>query len=362
MDAFEEIVDEIASGSPEPISMTRSRQQRGAVFQAKPISLSPLALIPDKPKRARQTHIATHDMDASAGDDGGQLGSGARELAAPVIAKPKRARRVRHDTQIKAASAGDDECLPKFETQVEDASVIAEIAQLWRMRQRWHRAGKSLILQGKAICRAWTEGDKEKASDLFDACRAAASDAAKSVEAVPPPDLIIALSPYIAAISEFAPLRAGIEKSLRKMARSLPVWPWVSQARGFGDLNLAAIVGEAWSPNALGSVGSYRSVSALWKRMGLAVIDGVRQRKMTNADDALAHGYSPQRRSVAFNLGDCLVKGNGDGPYRQLYLARKKVEEAKPDMRPIIAHRRAARYMTKAVLRDLYLEWRRAEK
>jgi ribosomal protein L13E len=48
--------------------------------------------------------------------------------------------------------AGHD-CYELHSTSASEAAII-QIVQLWRMRQRWHRAEKSLILQGKAICRS----------------------------------------------------------------------------------------------------------------------------------------------------------------------------------------------------------------
>jgi hypothetical protein len=227
-------------------------------------------------------------------------------------------------------------------------SDIATIQQLWRMRQRWHRAEKSLILQGKAVCRAWTSGDKDAASDLWDSVLSGADE-----EAI----LIMALTPFIQAIERFEPMRKSIEKELKKAARKLPVHPWVKDVKGFGDLNLAALVGEC------GDVGAYRNHSALWKRMGLAVIEGERQRKKANAEDALVHGYNPSRRAVAYLLGDTIIKGNGTGPYRQLYLARKEIEIARVDdvKTKAHAHNRAARYMVKRLLKDFWRAWRRAK-
>lgn len=224
------------------------------------------------------------------------------------------------------------------------APLIAEIVQLWRMRQRWHRAEKSLVLQGRALCRAWTEGDKKAANDLFDA--AAEGNAVD-------PTLAAALAPFLGAIDTFAPQRAAIEKRLRKLARSLPVWPWVEGVKGFGDLNLAALVGEA------GDVGSYRSPAALWKRMGLAVIGDGRQRRVADAEAALAHGYNPNRRCVAYLLGETLIKAGAACRYREVYDARKAYEAERVATKGH-AHNRAARYLTKRVLRDLWKEWRRA--
>lgn len=226
--------------------------------------------------------------------------------------------------------------------------IIAEITQLWRMRQRWHRAEKSLILQGRAVCRAWTAGDKDEAAKLFDAVTQGADGA--------DPILIVALQPFLAARDQFEPERKAIEKRLRALARSLPIWPWVANVKGFGDLNLAAIVGEA------GDAGCYRTPACLWKRMGLAVIGVERQRKKTNAEEAAAHGYNPARRAVAYLLGDTLIKANGDGKYRTLYLARKEYEAARTDegaaKTKAHIHNRSARYMVKRALRDLWSAWR----
>ena len=96
------------------------------------------------------------------------------------------------------------------------------------------------------------------------------------------------------------------------------------------------------------------------KRAGLALVDGERQRKSTNVEKALAMGYSPQRRSVFYNIGDSLLKSQGKeenaGPYRKIYDLRKAYE------RPNVesdghAHNRAMRYMTKRLVRDLHKHW-----
>lgn len=118
-------------------------------------------------------------------------------------------------------------------------------------------------------------------------------------------------------------------------------------------INLAAIIGEC------GEIAGYRNPSCLWKRMGLAVIDGGRQRKVADAEQAIVHGYNPQRRAVAFLLGDCLIRANS--PYKAVYDARKLVELQREEMTPIHAHRRAARYMVKRVLRDMWIEAQREQ-
>lgn len=115
-------------------------------------------------------------------------------------------------------------------------------------------------------------------------------------------------------------------------------------------------------------------VAAVWKRLGLAVIDGGRQRRVADADMAALHGYSPERRAVAWNVAEGIVRAQvrsqkndaGEkiesiaiGPYGQIYLDRKKVEMAKEGMTPKHADNRARRYMTKCLFRDMAAEWRR---
>src|SRR5262249_18571796 len=58
----------------------------------------------------------------------------------------------------------------------------------------------------------------------------------------------------------------------------------------------------------------YRSHRGLWKRMGLAVIAGERQRKQLSKVAADVHNYPPARRSVMWNVGQALIGCFGKGP------------------------------------------------
>lgn len=160
-----------------------------------------------------------------------------------------------------------------------------------------------------------------------------------------------------AARKPFEAVEKRSVKQMEKLAKQLPVWSFVEPVRGFGAASLAVIVAEA------GDLANYDSEAKLWKRMGLAVMDGVRQgglNKGAGADAWIEHGYSPQRRSKMWNIGDTLIKGNRDGKYRTAYLRRKEYEIARePEMPKIKAHRRAQRYMEKRLLRDLWRAWRR---
>ena len=259
------------------------------------------------------------------------------------------------------------------------SETIAVIQQLWRRRQKWHQAEKSLTLQCSAICRGMA-GDRMAGARML-----------KRIEDGEPDDgdleAMIATAPLLSARSVIRAERLATEKVLEKLARSLPVRAWTKTVYGIGDLSLAAIVGEA------GDVGSYKSVAALWKRMGLAVINGERQRKKAG-DEAFDHGYSPRRRAVMWNIGGALIGGMGKGPrlyvgetlenrpdlsqYQRLFYERLKYEVARnPEMQrePTIcpktgklresfsAHavNRAKRYVEKRFLRNLFAEWRAAK-
>lgn len=149
-------------------------------------------------------------------------------------------------------------------------------------------------------------------------------------------------------------------RQMEKLAKSLPCWVTFGEPiRGFGAASLAVIVAEA------GDLSSYSTDAKLWKRMGLAVLGGIRQgglSRSAKAEDWIAHGYSPMRRSRMWNIGDSLIKGNRDGKYRTIYLQRKVHERQRdPEMRLIHAHRRAQRYMEKRLLRDLWRAWRKTK-
>ena len=151
--------------------------------------------------------------------------------------------------------------------------------------------------------------------------------------------------------------RIFAEKQLIKMASTLPVVPWVESIKGLGikGVGLGQIVGEA------GDLSKYPSKAALWKRMGVAVFDGQRQRKTTDKVLAELYGYSPKRRSILFGLGESMIKAQGT--YVPVYYREKERQLA---LHPELLDKkggkghisnRARRYMEKLMLRDLWQVW-----
>jgi hypothetical protein len=242
------------------------------------------------------------------------------------------------------------------------AGTCDTIRELHRQRQDLHRAEKSLTLQIKAKCRRLAAGDKTEAEKVY-----------KSMLNGCEHDLaMFALTttmPFLNARGLLEKERKTVEKQMSTMAKTLPVYPWVESVKGFGALGFAQIVGEA------GDLSNYATVSRLWKRMGLAVINGGRQR-MVAGPDALEHGYNPSRRSIMWNIGDSMFRSNG--PYADLCRERKDYEREKAAAEGLTVcpaakipakqkelyrsdghvHNRAKRYMEKRLLRDLWRAWR----
>lgn len=148
--------------------------------------------------------------------------------------------------------------------------------------------------------------------------------------------------------------RAAIERNQRELVRGLPGYARGMAIKGFGELGMAIIVGEA------GDLASYSNPAKLWKRMGVATPQSYDS--VTLAGEP-CNKKPKRRRSALYTIGDALVKTNGDdGEYRGLYLARKAMELARTDdNKPKSqghADYRARRYMEKRLLRNLWRAWR----
>jgi hypothetical protein len=184
----------------------------------------------------------------------------------------------------------------------------------------------------------------------------------------------------LASKAPFDKQRLRIEAQMRKIARALPVFPWVDHKdrNGFSDLGLAVIVGNA------GDLSNYpregqparKGKSALHKRLGLAPKDAYWDPSVN--DGKGAYLVPRQRRSQSFVFcGDMVLRqqwrkevtdpetgevtpAHAIGPYGEAY-ARKKAEYlAREGWTPKHADLAARRYMEKQLLRDLLAAWRRA--
>jgi hypothetical protein len=221
--------------------------------------------------------------------------------------------------------------------------VIDTIIEYWRQRQDLRRAEQRLNLQCQAICRRACNGDKEAAGKLWGQIQKGKSDDIA---------LLAIITPYRNAMASLDQAAKNIEKILAKQAIETSIWnDFGKNVRGLGPLSMAGFIGEAGR-----DISEYRSVSALWKRFGLAVIGDERQRRVSDAELAVIHGYDPQRRSYAYVLAANLMRSQGtDGPYRKIYDQRKEFEGAKEGITKAHAHNRALRYMTKELLKHAWV-------
>ena len=227
--------------------------------------------------------------------------------------------------------------------------LIAIIRDVWRQRQDMVRAQTKLTLQSKAILRRFTAGDKDKAERLWKAIRTGTDHPLAASAA-------IAIAPLLDASEPLEKARHRYELEIGRLGKRLPIAYMADRIKGINHGTLARIVAE------VGDFTAYdKGVSGIWKRAGLAVIDGERQRKKADKEAAIRQGYSPERHAVFWNVSQALLKAQGTGeaagPYRRVYDRRKEHELARA-VPAYIAHPRATRYMVKRLLRDLWREWR----
>lgn len=241
-----------------------------------------------------------------------------------------------------------------------DRSAEAFVARYLGYRADMPEAERAKIWKQVSAFRKKVERD----GGLSEADAAEGEEGRSDVDNLPTP-AIFACIPIIlnsaTARASWDTHRANVEKQMRKLARSLPVLPWVESVPGFGDLGLAIIIGEA------GDLSSYATKERVWKRLGLAVIAGERQQRKRDPEEAAAHGYNPRRRAEIWTLADSLFRhqwrGEKDGApahpigrYGEVYATRKantRTREWTP------AHREAdaRRVMTKILVEDLWKSW-----
>lgn len=193
------------------------------------------------------------------------------------------------------------------------------------------------------------------------------------------------------ACESFDKSETDIEKTLKKLVHGLPVWQtWAKNVIGLSELGVATIVGEA------GDLSNYPKKGHLYKRMGVALVDDIRQGGLPRDAPAAAwieHGYNRERRARLYGfIGVPLIKCTAQpatdtrkardaSPYREAYDKRKlyeiaKVEAAGMTVKPaseipkaeadryvseMCIHRRSQRYMEQRLLKHLWQAWKRAD-
>jgi hypothetical protein len=169
------------------------------------------------------------------------------------------------------------------------------------------------------------------------------------------------LATIAAAISPCTKTRHEIELEMKRVARKLPVFAWAKEVKGLGELGLAVIVAEA------GDLSGYPKKGHLWKRLGLAPLDGKafstwRMKGGLTAEQWTDAGYSPRRRAEIYAvISEPLFRAQSvvSGSYRAIYDRRREhTAETHPDWTKAHSHMDGLRIMTKYLIRDLWAAWR----
>lgn len=251
-------------------------------------------------------------------------------------------------------------------THVPLSQIISGVGEVWKRRQGWHRAEKSLTLQCQALCRGLCAGDKIEGKVLFKAIE----NGEEHPLAIP---AMMSIAPLLAGKEPIETQRLGAEKQLKKMAADLPGYKFCMETVGLSEFTIYALTGECPGINLRGFL-DFDTPSRVWKRLGLAVMDdGTRQRKVAG-EMGMRHGYNPARRSIVWTIGDSIIKGKG--PYRKMYDDFKLVEQQSAEAKGLTIlpaaritdkmkesgkyiseghiHNRAKRKMEKAMVRDVW--------
>ena len=268
--------------------------------------------------------------------------------------------------------------------------LIGKITEEYRTRMDFLRAEIGLGQRSLAICRRWiketmptdTAADlaklKKAASELLGKVRKAY--AGKDTDELRVLEIASLVAPFLSSEADLKGHRMKQEKEIRKMAGQLPIMRWLDTFPGMSALGLGILVAET------GDLAGYSCPSKVWKRLGLGVIAGERQRKVAGKSEdaislAILHGYCPWRRSITYVASEGMVKTGirrqkddkgkavpgGEVRYLnrfgELYDKRRVVEATSLDdngehRSPIHQHKRAMRYAFKRFLVELWAVWR----
>ena len=261
-------------------------------------------------------------------------------------------------------------------------------------QSRCDRSADDFIVQHMPHPKVMTEGQKKKMFSEAKAIRVALEKGKYAQAQGAPllgPTSIRAILNSAMSRAIWDELLAETVAEMERLARTLPVYPWIEagNCRGFSALGLAVITAEAGDPTA------YRNRANLWKRLGLGVIGGIRQRRV-KGEGAKRHGYNACRRAECWAFAESMFRQQWRGPrdedgnapatsgkpvaepahaigvYGEVYARRRawtlpRIEATAhlppkhPDRWfPARCNADGRRIMFKALVKDIRKEWRRA--
>jgi len=177
--------------------------------------------------------------------------------------------------------------------------------------------------------------------------------------------------PTMMSVDTFGSQVDMLEEEMHTVAKTLPTAAWVEEPeqRGFGIHLFAVLIGET------GNLANYPLPGKLWKRMGCAPyeVDGVMHMGSTwrkpgllkkNGTSAKMHaenwtefGYSKRRRSIAYLIGENLMKIN-KSIYRKRYeVTKERFAEKHEGTSKMHCHLHGMLLATKLLMKNLWMEW-----
>jgi hypothetical protein len=231
------------------------------------------------------------------------------------------------------------------ESSPEVATICAELQAVQRQRA-WFMKTKIMNsnriesnVAGTIGYYSGMEGDERKR--VFNDARKLIKEVAAGKMASDNASMILTMQECVDSVYKMEEL---LKKKLGEIAKKLPVAAWAmhKDQSGFGLQSLGTVIGET------GDLANYANPAKMWRRMGLApyekdgeMLMGATWKSRSNNKKGLTKlgpedwedfGYCPRRRSISWNIGECLIKQNGDGPYRQRWLdAKVRAYEMHPE-------------------------------
>lgn len=401
-----------------------SGRRRLALSDTRPIRPSPVATIGQPARRGRkpnaireQSPIPAAPSASPIGNDDGQNPDEPLVHIAAASRKSRTGKNPRSNARTSSASpipeGGGGDVHLESETQAgpDVAAICRQLAALQRKRRfcitsqsRADRSMEALIASTLGYRIDATEADRKKVFGEARKIRLAVEKAGDGQlhGEIPLGPAITGLIPLImtsaAGRKGWDEQRSNTEREMIKLARQLPVYPFAAAVNGLGEKGLAIIVGESGIP-----LSEWRTTSGLWKHMGLAVIDGYRQKPKTGArtseEERQKYFDCPVRRGQIIGaIADPLLKSqwaaardedgvNPDksgkpvavpahptGPYGEIYAKRRAETEPRISATDDLPMKHpdkwtkgrcfndARRVMVKELLADLRTAWRLAER
>lgn len=337
---------------------------------AVPPQPSPLPTVEEVAGRGRRARRAKADPPASSSpseaEDGPSLSAKAAKELSPPSSSPNETGKGRKLFALEASGPPPSPVSP---------AVIEELQEL-QVRRKHHIRAATRISNGVGALARRAMGWSPDAPDAEEIKKRAAKFVKASLAGKPAGDdewIASGLAIDLVAASKQLAIAGAAEREIalrmEKLARGLPAYGFAKSVKGFGDMAFAVLVGEAGDIGTYQPGGSPRKAEKLWKRLGLAPYHGHALSNWRRTGGLTAAeweylGYAPRRRAEVYAvIEDPLFRHQAAscGPYHEVYLKRRRrTAETHPDWTKGHSHHDAKRVMVKALISDLWHEWRRA--